>query len=69
MNRIYCMMEVPRKLIKTFNELNIKLKEFHDDKEVVELINLAIRRIKIYKHSVYNKNDRYEKEFEKRGGC
>ena len=55
------------KINKTLKELNIKLKEFHDDKEVVELINLAIRRIKIYKHSVYNKKDRYEKEFEKRG--
>lgn len=52
---------------KTLNELNIKLKEFEDDYEVIELINLAIRRIKIYKHSVYNKKNRYEKEFEKRG--
>ena len=57
----------PKKIKKTINELNIKLEEFKDDDEIFELINLVIRRIKIHKHVVYNKKDRYVKEFEKRG--
>lgn len=57
----------PEKINKTLKELNIKLKEFKDDEETVELIKLAIRRIKIHKHAVYNKRERYVKEFEKRG--
>ena len=55
------------KINKTLKELNIKLKEYEDDEEIVEIIKLAIRRIKIHKHIVYNKRDRYVKEFETRG--
>lgn len=52
---------------KTLNELNIKLKEFENDEEMVKLIKLVKRRIKIFKKSVYEKKDIYEREFEKRG--
>ena len=57
----------PEEISKTLKELNIKLDEFKDDEEVVELIKIAKRRIKIFNHNVYIKKDRFEKEFEKRG--
>ena len=52
---------------ETLDELDIKLKEFEDNEEIVKLIKRAKRRIRIFKHSVYKKRDRYEREFEKRG--
>ena len=52
---------------ESLEELNIKLKDFEDDKEMVKLIKMAKRRIRIYKHNVYKKKSRYEKQFEKRG--
>ena len=57
----------PGKINKTLKELNIKLKEYEDNEETVQLIKSAIRRIKIHKTIVYNKKHRYLKEFEKRG--
>ena len=57
----------PEEINKTLNELNIKLKEFKNDEEMIKLINLSKRRIKIFKKSVYEKKDIYEREFEKRG--
>ena len=57
----------PEKINKTLKELNIKLKEYGDNEETVQLIKLAIRRIKIHKTIVYKKKHRYLKEFEKRG--
>jgi len=57
----------PGKINKTLKELNIKLKEYEDNEETVQLIKSAIRRIKIHKTIVYNKKHRYLKKFEKRG--
>ena len=47
--------------------MDVKLKEFEGDEEIVKLIRLAKRRIRIHKHKVYEKRARYEKQFEKRG--
>ena len=47
--------------------MDVKLKEFENDEEIVKLIKLARRRIRIHKHKVYEKRSRYEKQFEKRG--
>ena len=52
---------------KSLKGLDIKLEEYEDNEEMVKLINLAKRRIKIHKHKVFAKRKRYEKEFEKRG--
>lgn len=57
----------PESIQNTINGLKIKLEEYKDDKEMIKLINHVLRRIKIYKVSVYEKKERYEKEFEKRG--
>lgn len=52
---------------KSLEGLNIKLKEYEDDEDMVKLIESAKRRIKIHKHKVFAKRKRYEKIFEKRG--
>ena len=52
---------------KSLDGLNVKLKEFENDEEMVKLIKLARRRIRIHKHKVYEKRARYQKQFEKRG--
>ena len=58
----------PGKINKTLKELNIKLKEYEDNEETVQLIKSAIRRIKIHKTQQFTiKSTDYLKEFEKRG--
>ena len=52
---------------KSLDGLDVKLKEFENDEDIVKLIKLAKKRIRIHKHKVYEKRARYEKQFEKRG--
>ena len=52
---------------KSLDGLNDKLNEFENDEEIVKLIKLARRRIRIHKYKVYEKRARFEKQFEKRG--
>ena len=43
---------------KSLDGLDVKLKEFENDTEIVKLIRLARRRIRIHKHKVYEKRAR-----------
>ena len=43
---------------KSLDGLDVKLKEFENDEDIVKLIKLAKRRIRIHKHKVYEKRAR-----------
>ena len=43
---------------KSLDGLDVKLKEFENDEDIVKLIKLAKKRIRIHKHKVYEKRAR-----------